>query len=59
VRFTDDDIPGVMGQLLDALDHAHEAGVWHRDIKPANLIMARNGKLKVADFGIARIENAA
>ncbi len=57
VRFTDVDIPGVMSQVLDALDHAHEAGVVHRDIKPANIIMARNGKLKVADFGIARIED--
>ena len=57
VRFTDADIPGVMSQLLDALDHAHEAGVVHRDIKPANIIMARNGRLKVADFGIARIED--
>ena len=59
VRFTDEDIPGVMAQLLDALDHAHEAGVWHRDIKPANIIMARNGRLKIADFGIARIDNAS
>jgi serine/threonine protein kinase len=58
VRFTDEDIPGVITQVLDALDHAHEQGVWHRDIKPANIIMARNGKLKVADFGIARIEDA-
>jgi serine/threonine protein kinase len=59
VRFTDEDIPGVICQLLDALDHAHDQGVWHRDIKPANIIMARNGKLKIADFGIARIEDAA
>ena len=58
VRFTDEDIPGVICQVLDALEHAHEAGVWHRDIKPANIIMAKNGKLKVADFGIARIEDA-
>lgn len=58
VRFTDEDIPGVICQVLDALQHAHEQGVWHRDIKPANIIMARNGKLKVADFGIARIEDA-
>ncbi len=58
VRFTDEDIPGVVSQVLDALGHAHEQGVWHRDIKPANIIMARNGKLKVADFGIARIEDA-
>jgi eukaryotic-like serine/threonine-protein kinase len=58
VRFTDEDIPGLMTQLLDALHHAHEQGVWHRDIKPANIILGRNGRLKIADFGVARIENA-
>ena len=57
VRFTDSDIPGVMSQLLDALDHAHRQGVWHRDIKPANIIMTRAGRLKVADFGIARLDD--
>lgn len=57
VRFTDTDIPGIMSQLLDALNHAHEKGVWHRDIKPANIIMTTAGRLKVADFGIARIES--
>jgi serine/threonine-protein kinase len=59
VRFTDEDIPGILVQVLDALDHAHEQGVWHRDIKPANIIMARNGKLKIADFGIARMEDTS
>ena len=58
VRFTDADIPGLMTQLLDALHHAHEQGVWHRDIKPANVILGPNGRLKIADFGVARIENA-
>jgi len=57
VRFTDTDIPGIMSQLLDALGHAHEKGVWHRDVKPSNIIMMANGRLKVADFGIARIES--
>ncbi len=56
VRFTDTDIPGIMTQLLDAIEHAHRQGVWHRDIKPANVIMTRAGRLKVADFGIARID---
>jgi serine/threonine protein kinase len=56
VRFTDTDIVGIMSQLLEALGHAHDKGVWHRDIKPANIIMTTGGRLKVADFGIARIE---
>ena len=43
VRFKDEDIVGLMGQLLDALHHAHEAGVYHRDIKPANIILRANG----------------
>ncbi|MEO8804950.1 MAG: serine/threonine-protein kinase, partial [Burkholderiaceae bacterium] len=49
----------IMDQLLDALDCAHNHQVWHRDIKPANLIITATGQLKVADFGIARIENRA
>jgi serine/threonine-protein kinase len=56
VRFPDEDIPGLMTQLLEALEHAHAQGVWHRDIKPANVILSRGGRLKLADFGIARID---
>ncbi|OYV01700.1 MAG: serine/threonine protein kinase [Burkholderiales bacterium PBB5] len=54
----DDDLLSIVGQLLEALHHAHEQGVWHRDVKPSNLIMTRSGKIKVSDFGIARIESA-
>jgi len=57
-RFESRDVVSVMVQLLDALQHAHEQGVWHRDIKPANIIIMKNGRLKVADFGIARIDSS-
>jgi serine/threonine-protein kinase len=57
-RFDGANTVSVMAQLLDALNYAHEQGVWHRDIKPANIIIMGNGKLKVADFGIARIETS-
>lgn len=58
LTLSDDDVHSIIGQLLDALHHAHAQGVWHRDIKPSNLIVTANGKIKVADFGIARIEAA-
>ncbi|TXH45909.1 MAG: serine/threonine protein kinase [Burkholderiaceae bacterium] len=50
------DTLSVIAQLLDALACAHAEGVWHRDIKPANLLLTPEGRLKVTDFGIARID---
>ena len=55
-RFDESDIVSIMVQLLDALEYSHQQGVVHRDIKPANIIIMVNGKLKVADFGIARVD---
>jgi len=57
-RFKQDDIVRIMDEILDALDHAHSHGVVHRDMKPANLIMLENGRIKIADFGIARVEES-
>lgn len=58
VRFEERDVVSVMAQLLEALQYAHDQGVWHRDIKPANIIIMNNGRVKVADFGIARVESS-
>lgn len=58
VHFSRPRTVNLMGQLLEALQYAHDHGVWHRDIKPANLIVGSEDRLKVADFGIARLESA-
>lgn len=42
-------------QICRALKHAHDHGVVHRDIKPANVMLAAGNKIKIADFGIARL----
>jgi len=42
-------------QVCRALKHAHDHGVVHRDIKPANLLLTQDGRIKIADFGIARL----
>ena len=42
-------------QIAKALEHAHSRGVVHRDIKPHNVMVLKNGSVKVADFGIARL----
>ena len=45
-------------QIAKALEHAHSRGIIHRDIKPHNIMILKDGSVKVADFGIARISSA-
>ena len=45
-------------QIVKALGHAHSRGIIHRDIKPQNIMVLRDGSVKVADFGIARLTSA-
>src|SRR5262249_21755964 len=49
----------IMRQLLTALEYSHRQGVAHRDIKPANLMILPGPKVKVMDFGIARLESSS
>ena len=46
---------GIVPQVCDALQYAHEQGVVHRDIKPENILISKEGCVKIADFGLAKI----
>jgi serine/threonine protein kinase len=58
-RFELIDVFEIMKQLLAALDYSHKQGVVHRDIKPANLMVLGGTRVKVMDFGIARLESSS
>ena len=52
------EVISITEQILMALEHAHSKGIVHRDIKPQNIMILKNGVVKVADFGIAKLPNA-
>lgn len=47
---------GIVPKLCDALNYAHDQGVLHRDIKPENILIDKQGRVKIADFGLARFQ---
>ena len=58
-RFPVPEIVRIMGEVCAALNYSHQRGVVHRDIKPGNIMMTTDGQVKIADFGIARLENSS
>ena len=48
----------IVPQICDALQYAHDQGIVHRDIKPENILLDRRGRVKVADFGLAKLVEA-
>jgi serine/threonine protein kinase len=54
-RFTPAQALGIVPRICDALQYAHDEGVLHRDIKPENILLDAKGRVKLADFGIAKL----
>ncbi len=57
-KFTWDEIADLIAQIAEALDYAHRKGIIHRDIKPANIILTTDSKVKITDFGIAKVASS-
>src|SRR5215472_1413312 len=58
-RFSPPQALALVPKICDALQYAHEEGVLHRDIKPENLLLDTRGRVKIADFGIAKLMGEA
>ncbi|MCL2624394.1 MAG: serine/threonine protein kinase, partial [Planctomycetaceae bacterium] len=58
-RFTPEQALAIVPKICDALQYAHDEGVLHRDIKPENILLDTKGRVKIADFGIAKLKRSA
>jgi serine/threonine protein kinase len=58
-RLPQSELAVVLAQLCDALAGVHEKGLVHRDIKPDNILISRDGKVKITDFGLAKLALAS
>src|SRR5436190_5133434 len=54
-RFTPDQALAIVPKICEALQYAHNEGILHRDIKPENILLDSKGRVKIADFGIAKL----
>lgn len=54
-RFTPDQALAIVPRICEALQYAHNEGILHRDIKPENILLDSKGRVKIADFGIAKL----
>ena len=57
-KFQFEQISEMIAEIAEALDYAHRKGIIHRDVKPANVIITTDGKVKITDFGIAKIASS-
>src|SRR5690242_16765502 len=57
-KFSWEEVADLIAQIAEALDYAHRKGIIHRDVKPANVILTTDGKVKITDFGIAKVASS-